>query len=464
MKVRPIAKSWLRFQVLSALVLTGSAGSVSASTDWSQPPLACIEEVIPRLPDRPCFDLTNVADPQTEWPEGISESELAYWQKNKVAQNYCRSLEIMRREELSPGTFSAGTVQIAWMRVKAMDQSELKVKAVYAASRANKMPAHVLTGALMQESLFATLGIEDDGGNFSCGIGQVNLVEWCNWANKQSKKIKDEMKWPANVKCSDLSPGLIRPFYEIAKTRLNGLPAYRLEKVHFQNIKYESVVKGFPSGPTSMQKVRYQAAVSFLNHCADVAKGIGAKANELRNLYVNHVPAGLKKRDLYRPGEEFARVCSDKGYTEAYPMNTGWLLAVGLYNAGPRAVDVLAHYHKWNKKDLEKPETWENVGPAELIEAFYWSGKYSPKDDKIHYKTLNGGNLNWIWFKACVLQRHIARVVQHVTLPGVPKLVDTLEGAYKCARSVFDPNTGKLVKSGVPPFRQKSPGVKVSSN
>jgi len=337
------------------------------------------------------------------------------------------------------------------------------VKAVYAASRAQKMPAHVLAGALMQESLFSTLGIASDGGNYSCGIGQVNITEWCNWANKQSKKLKAAMRWPENVKCANLPASLIKPFYDIAKTRLNGLPEYRLEKEHFQNIPFEKVVKGFPQGSTSLQRLRYQAAVSFLNNCADVEKGIAAKANELRNLYVHFVPAGLKKRDQYAPGEEFARVCSDKGETKYYPMNTGWLLAVGLYNAGPRAVDALAHYYKWTRNDMAKPETWRNFGPAELIEAFYWAGKYNPKDDKIHFKTLDGKNLSWIWFKPCVLQRHIARVVQHVTLSGVPKLVDTLEGDYKCARSVFDPKTGKLIKSAVPPFRQTSPGVKVSS-
>lgn len=454
----------VQFQMALALIVSTSFGvPVAASTDWSQPPLACIEDIVPRLPDRPCPDLAGVPDPRVDWPENITEEELAYWQQNKRGENYCRSVEIMRREELQPGTFPAGAVQLAWMRIKAMDQSELKVKAVYAASRAQKMPAHVLAGALTQESLFSTLGIAADGGNYSCGIGQVNITEWCNWANKQSKSVKAEMKWPENVKCGELPPGLIKPFYDIAKTRLNGLPEYRLEKVHFQNIRYESVVNGFPKGSTSLQKVRYQAAVSFLNHCADVAKGIAAKANELRNLYVNFVPAGLKSREHYRPGEEFAQVCNDKGYTKSYPMNTGWLLAVGLYNAGPRAVDALAHYYKWTRKDMDKPETWKNIGPAELIEAFYWTGKYNPKDDKIHFKTLSGSNLSWIWFKPCVLQRHIARVVQHVTLPGVPKLVDTLEGEYKCARSVFDPNTGKLIKSAVPPFRQKSPGVKVSS-
>lgn len=452
----------LSFAFLMFLTQAANASSnkTKSKVNWAQPPMACVEDIVPRLPTLPCPDLTRVPDPRVDWPEDLPEQDQAYWQSNKRGENYCRSVEIMRREELKPGTFPAGAIQLAWMRLKAIENSEEKVQAVYRASRAQKMPVHVLAGALTQESLFSDLGIAADGGNYSCGIGQVNLSEWCGWANKQTAQKKTEMGWPTNINCSSVSAGLIRPFYEIAKKRLNGLPEYRLDKTHFQNIPLKSVVGGFPAGSTALQNTRYRAAVSFLNHCTDVMNGIAAKANELRNLYVRHVPSGLKASGHYAPGEEFQQSCREKGYTGAYPMNAGWLLAVGIYNAGPRAVDALSHYNKWTQAEIAKPEVWKSIGPVQLVEAFYWSGKYSQRDDRIHIKTLNGKNSSWIWFKPCVLQRHIARVVQHVTLPGFPKLVDTLEGSYKCARSVFNPETGELIQSAVPPFRQKSSGVK----
>ena len=432
-----------------------------SQVNWAQPPVACVEEIVPRPPSRNCMDLTQVADPRTDWPTGLSQEEMTYWANNKRGESLCRSREILRREYITPGTFPAGAVQLAWMRVKASAKSDLKVSAVYEASRRNQVPVQILAGALTQESLFSELGMAEDGGNYSCGIGQVNLSEWCHWANMQSAEKMAQMGWPAGgVSCGYLSPGLIKPFYEIAKTRLNGLPEYRLDKPHFQSITYRDVVSGFPSGPSSIQMLRYQSAVSFLNNCTDVANGIAAKANELKNLYNNTVPAGLKTRDLYPAGKEYARVCKDKGYTRAYPLSLGWLLAVGIYNAGGRAVDALAHYNNWSADDMAKPETWRGVGPTELVEAFYWTGKYERRDDKIHFNDLSGNDLAWIWFKPCVLQRHIARVVQHVTLPGTPKLVDTLEGEFKCAKSQFDPASGELVKSAVPPHRQSSSGTK----
>jgi hypothetical protein len=48
--------------------------------------------------------------------------------------------------------------------------------------------------------------------------------------------------------------------------------------------------------------------------------------------------------------------------------------------------------------------------------------------------------------------------MQHVTL--LPDFfVDSLEGNYPCARTVFDAS-GHILKSAVPDFRQKSSGVK----
>ncbi len=376
------------------------------------------------------------------------------------ALQYCRGREVLRRESLNPGSFSEGAIEYAWMQSTGPQNSGEKINAVYLASRTNKIPVQVLTGALYQESMFSELGIAEDGGNYSCGVGQVNLVEWCRWANNQSIDKKKELGWPLQLSCSNLNPALIKPFYEIAKTRLGGLPEYRLNRTHFENIKFEQVVGGFPAGPIELQKSQFLASQSFIRKCESPSNGIAAKANELISLYNNHVPPGLKNREKYKSGDKFQRTCAQRGFEELYPLHSGWLMAVGSYNAGPRAIDALAHYNRWNVNQVMDPKTFSGVGPTELVEGLYWSGSYDSKDDKIHFKLLNGAESTWNWFKLCVLQRHIARVANHVSLPGISLPVDSLEGAFRCAKSEFDPKTGELIKSGVPPHRQKSAGQK----
>lgn len=431
----------------------------SAPVDWAQPPVACVEDAVPGAPDRACLDLTGVANPQRDWPESLPAAERAYWQARKRPLQYCRGKEVLRREAAAPGTFSAGAIEVAWMQVEGVRGRDGKIDAIYAASRAHSMPAHVLTGALYQESMFVDLGIAEDGGNYSCGAGQVNTQEWCRWANGLPAARKKEMNWPAAVECSVLPPAIVKPFYDVAKTRLNGLPEYRLNKAHFADIPFERVVGGFPAGDASTQKARYQAARSFIDHCSDAANGIPAKANELATLYRLYVPAGMKRRETYPAGEEWNGRCGQKGFTGQYPLHAGWILAVGSYNAGPRAVDALAFYNRWDRAAVSDPRTFAGFTLPKMVEGLYWSGKYSKDTDRIHFRTLGGSESSWVWFKLCVLQRHVARVVQHVTAAGAPVLADTLEGSEGCQKSIFD-SSGTLIRSGVPARRQASSGVR----
>lgn len=451
-----------QYLVVTAALTVFSLGLNAAPIDWSQPSMiACVEEAVPHPPNRPCLDLTGVVKPGVDWPTDLPAEELTYWKGDRRATQVCRGTEVLRREALTPGSFSPAAVEVAWMQVTGANDSDAKADAIYEASRKNKMPAHVLAGALYQESMFVALGITSDGGNYSCGVGQSNITEWCRWANQQTTAKKKELGWPGVVDCGSLPSTLIKPFHDIALTRLNGQPDYLVTKAHFAGIKYEQVVGGFPAGDAALQKLRYQAATSFINTCENVGDAIAAKANELANLYRLYVPKGMKDRETYAAGQSFGRQCRQRGFDGYYPLHGGWLMAVGSYNAGPRAIDTLAYYNGWTSGDVAKPSTFEGVTPVEMVNALYWAGKYSSVDDKIHYKTLSGQPANWNWFKVCVLQRHIARVVQHVTLSGYPAPVDSLEGANICARSVFDAE-GKLVKSGVPEFRQKSSGVKSS--
>jgi hypothetical protein len=196
-----------------------------------------------------------------------------------------------------------------------------------------------------------------------------------------------------------------------------------------------------------------------VNGCQEPQNGIAAKADALASLYERYIPRGLKEREQYGKKEKYKRRCATASYDRTYPLHSGWLLAVGAYNAGPRVVDALAHYNEWTPSDVDSGKTFKDFTPANMIESLYWSGKYNQDTDRIDFTTLGGSPMSWLWFKECVVQRHIARVIQHVTLPGVPNFVDSLEGNYKCAKSTFDPD-GKLIKSGVPPFRQASSGTK----
>ena len=443
---------------ISEVTEGSSAEQTALATNWAQPPAACIEEVIPHKINKPCLDLTKAANPMRDWPTDATPEEIQFWKLNPRPLQYCRGTEVLRRESERPGSFSASTIEIAWMYSQGAVNSDLKIQSVYQASRQFKMPAQILAGALHQESLFAQLGITEDGGNYSCGIGQLNIVEWCHWANSQSKEKKVEMKWPQKIQCGQLNAILLKPFHQIAMTRLNGLPEYRLDKPHFKNISYKDVAGKFPAGPEDLQQLRYQSVVSFINYCQSPEYGIPAKANELARLYRDHIPLAFKLRENYRTGEKYQRKCREEGFDSQYPYHSGWLMAVGSYNAGPRAVDSLAYFNFWTDENLKNPETLKDHTPKEIVENLYWTGKYDPKDDRIHYTNLDANPDSWNWFKVCVLQRHIARIVQHTIIPGKSSPVDSQEGPNVCARSVFDPNTGKLIKSGVPDFRQKSSG------
>lgn len=445
---------------IGASTQAAESGFQAQAINWAQPPVSCVEEVVPALPDRACLDLSKLDDPNKDLPKDLPAAEAKYWLAHPQPLGYCRAVETLKREAAHPGTFKSGTLETAWMRSLAPQHSADKVAAIYEASRTRHLPAQVLAGALDQESLYTELGIYEDGGNFSCGVGQVNINEWCRWANDETSAGKKKIGWPsAAVDCGSFNPELLRPFYKIALTRLNGEPEYRLLKAHFSGITLADVVDGFPSGSPAVQAQRYQLAESFINFCSEARPGIAAKAHELSVLYRNFVPAGMKQIDRYRQGETYQRKCSDQGDQTQYPLNQAWLLAVGAYNAGPRAVDALAYYNNWSPDDLKQPSTFAEMTVVDMVKAFYWSGFYDKVTDKITIRTLGGQLASWIWMKPCVLQRHIARVVQWVTLPDAPVLVDSLEGRYKCALSVFD-SSGQLMSSAVPPFRQVSSGQK----
>ena len=463
-QLKPLASKYFTAQIM-AFILSNFAGANHAradlpamDTNWAQPPVGCVEEIVPQASEKPCPDLSSVKNPFKDLPDSLSALESAFWQSHSRSHRYCAVKEVVEREARQPKSFSPVSVEIAWMEMKAPQHRQEKISAVYEASRVNHMPAQVLMGAIYQESLFAELGIAEDGANYSCGVGQINVLEWCRWANSLDSKTKRTLGWPSSFQCNTMATNMLKPYYEFAKTQLNGAPSYQMTKEHFQQMPFANVVKAYPGVSASILKARHQAIRSFINFCAEPKFGIAAKAHELASLYSIFVPAGLKAKDKYVGGEFFHRQCQEKSYAKAYPLDTGWLLAVGIYNAGPHALDSIAYYNHWSREQMHDPKTWEHYTPADLIRNIYWSGHYDHKTDKFDYKTLSGQSTSWSWTQPCVLQRHIARVIQHVTRTDEPKFIESLEGDSKCANSQFEPSTNKLIKSAVPENRQHSLG------
>lgn len=417
--------------ILGAITLPMSA---QATTNWAQPPLKCIEDVIPAPSSKPCIDFSGVADLTKDDP-AVSEAELAEWKSNKFAYGFCRSKEVLRREAAKPGSMTPVSIQIAHMRMMAAKDSSLKVKAVYDASEKYGVPPHILTGAIMQESIFSNLGVTDDGGNFSCGIAQINLVEWCVWAETQSPAKKAAMGWPTTgVDCNtEVSRSFVKPFHQIGLKRLGSLPTYRLEAKHTQNIPLQAVAGAWPEVTAETKQRRYTLTNSFLNNCGSPVDAIHAKAFQLKSLYNRSVPQGLKQHEVYGPGEKFQLQCMRPLNSRVYPVQTAWILAVGAYNAGGKVQDVMASAYGFSREEVSRRETFAGFTPKDLVRSVYSAGKFSPATKKMQMIDLDGDRMQWGWFKQCIVQRHMAKVVNHVTQGGVAPLVESLEGAAGCS-------------------------------
>lgn len=322
---------------------------------------------------------------------------------------------------------------------------DVKIKEIYDASERHGLPPQVLFGALMQEASFTNLGISADGGNFSCGIGQVNVREWCEWANQLDSRAKKAMEWPErSIPCDEanLPAGVTKPFYDIARTRAPSLSGEKRGSEFYTEIPYSAVKEKLfqvlmpipTDGTASLPAIaitedvvaaRYQAASSFTRYCGDVRKNIRAKAKALAILFKEAVPIGLQKTETYPAGTGFKRKCM-RSNGKVYPLHTGWLTAVAMYNAGKKFMPRLASYYRMTKADYENEAIWSGFNPKRLVEGIYGGGVYNPETNELNYFDLDGIPIEASWYKACVAQRHVARVVQYSTLPG-KKFLSSLE-------------------------------------
>jgi hypothetical protein len=421
------------------LLLTLSLISLSSYSGWDNPAILCPEEILPR--GFACPDLTQVKNPYTDLPSDMTEQERFDWTRNRASDlKLCQNKEVLRREELYPGSFSPLQIQIGWMIVEGGKNASQKLQSILAASQKHTIPPHVLIGALTQESLLASLGISPDGGNYSCGIAQMNIQEWCTSLSSFSISEKERLGWPSSISCSDLPSTIIEPFYEIARTRLGNRPAYQITASDFLGISQGQVAASFPPGNEQLQSMRFRAITSFLKHCQDPTLSIPFKAQTLKGLFNQFVPVALKNQQVYKSGQTFNRRCASPYPSKYYPLHTGWLIAVASYNAGPRQTQLVEHYFQVSNNDF--PE----LTPLDLIEALHWGGRVQDNSTRVYYTGQNQRPMSQTWYKSCVVQRHTARVVQHVTIPG-QTLARSLE-QVPCSNGP------------VPKYRRDSSGVK----
>lgn len=395
--------------LIFALILVLSQTS-RATVDWKNPEVICPEAAFAQ--GLPCLDLTGVTNPNTDFPADLDHDSIERWKTQWSADlKVCRAKEVLRREAQTPGSFTPLQVQISFMLAGAGQNAQGKLAKLYEAAALVDMPVHTLVGALTQESLLSDLGISPDGGNYSCGIGQLNVSEWCQGMQGLSVQERTQLGWPA-IACESVAPAMLAPFYTIAAARLQGRPAYQIDARDFLGIKFEQVSGSFPSAAEATQRARFQALTSFIQNCQNPLLGIPFKAKNLRKMFDTYVPSKMRQAERYSEGETFSRACGRTYVSKFYPLHTGWLLTLAMYNAGPSMVKLLEHYHQTSAEKLP------TLLPTDLIEALYWGGEYRQSTGRIHYRGANQRDYSQTWTKSCVVQRHVARVIQHVSRPG----------------------------------------------
>ena len=307
------------------------------------------------------------------------------------------------------------------------------VDSVYEASKAYDMPPNVLYGALRQESSLIDYGIIYDLGNYSCGMAQINISEWCQYVHTLSKEKQNELGWPASITDCDnkVKPKWLGKVYRALNPQL------------FQNTSAATIgdtdedsSSFFSSTPTPTPKptatpnaeeaddfgtntlkftqyiqthrthsAKEQAVLSFVNHCGHFQYAIPAKAEILRNIFDTSVPAVFKNTEVYKNNEGPKKWSCKVPYPSTfYPFHTGWLIADGIYNLGDELVDMVVDKVK---KDYSKLKN-----PVDLLYAIKEAGVLSPKTEMLNYQAIDSKKTKATsWFRTCIVDRHLTNVV-----------------------------------------------------
>lgn len=422
-------KAYLIFFLYLLNILYFSAARADFS--WENPPVLCPEESMPRGYE--CPDFSTVSDPYNDFPPALSIEEINEWNTHRnLDLKLCRNTEVLKREKNKPGSFSEATLKAAWLVVDGAVNAPEKLSAIEKASGEFGIPPQILLGALKQESGLSSIGVQPDGGNYSCGIAQLNIEEWCESMNSLSPEKKTELGWP-DISCDSavLPTNSVKVFYDLALQKLNGArPGYQLTSHDYESISPSEV---------AMTEPLFKAVQSFLFHCQDFNYSIAFKARILKNLYDRFVPESFKIKEQYTEGKKFERNCLHPYPVTSFPLHTGWLLTTAMYNAGPVQLKLIGHYYQI--KNYQFPD----MTPLDLIEALHWGGKWMPGTELISFTDQSGKEYTQKWFKSCIVQRHVAKVIQHVTATG-----------EVIARSLDQEGC----RATVPLYRQQSSGIK----
>ena len=411
---------------------------VVAPFELSNPPVSCVEEAVPSLPS-----------------DGIVTEKFGYHD------------EITELLERTSGQLNEtdSTFEDDWLLLNGAKDAQSKISSIYEAAKLNHMPPQILTGALLQESSMADLGISEDFGNWSCGIGQLNLLEWCQWANHASAEIKKQIHWPTKELDNylKLNPGgdfcsgsflraaHIKPFYEKGLHRLRknspSEPAFLLslkwlaepDFISYEDAKpiINQVSELAPRckrrnrfndeclaiKPSRSEEqatfIRFILAKNFAEYCSDHRYGIPAKAYILRMIFES-LPESIQNSQRYSESQSYPRSCLQESQSSAYPLQIGWLLADTVYNAGEEILPGVYTY--WKKMNLEP----DQVGPKELASAVDFS--LSQRRFKKHMTPIG----------RCEAKFHIRNVIRNITLPGriiLPKNEETQDNECKLQSS-----------------------------
>lgn len=77
------------FLIASHLAFAQSNQKLAGNVDWSQPPLACIENIIPHASKRACPDLTRVEDMTKDIKDYSTAEEEAFWSAPENKKRFC---------------------------------------------------------------------------------------------------------------------------------------------------------------------------------------------------------------------------------------------------------------------------------------------------------------------------------------------------------------------------------------
>ncbi len=304
-----------------------------------------------------------------------------------------------------------GVSESVWTDYLGAQDYPEKVKAIYDAANEYDLSPIVLTGAILQESSAANLGIGRDFDNWTCGPSQFSVLAWCSWAQTLDASTQAAIHWPTDlVKAFQAqNPGVdicqedkfiarehLRPFLEIGLKRMEAAihskneylmqPEYLLKPspIQFSDVanSYSAISQTHGSllaGNSEVENFRFLMTKSFAENCSNHEYAFRAMAHTLRQTYAILPPEVQNAQMLPKTADDNADdwsnpLYSDCGYkvkTHASPLNIGWLIADSIYNAGPSLLTGILAYQS------EHNIPWEKFSPEDLLKAIHYA--ISPK-------------------------------------------------------------------------------------